>query len=148
MNTPQTRFITLSAMKVTNTEHTAINGNQSKCRMTQFNLGGALTKSGNIQVGGFSDSFFLPLLLSRIGLAISVPVLPISDAVHCNPSCSALQPLPQCIASALAVHCLSSRYAQGSAFLCCSKIKDAGREKGTSGRKIISFWTCWYAYSL
>ena len=33
-------------MKVTNTEHTAINGNQSKCRMTQFNLGGALTKSG------------------------------------------------------------------------------------------------------
>ena len=57
-------------MKVTNTEHTAINGNQSKCRMTQFNLGGALMKSGNIQVGGFSDSFFLPLLLSRIGLAI------------------------------------------------------------------------------
>ena len=73
-------------MKVTNTEHTAINGNQSKCRMTQLNLGGALTKSGNIQVGGFSDSFFLPLLLSRIGLAISVPVLSISDAVHCNPS--------------------------------------------------------------
>ena len=69
-------------MKVTNTEHTAINGNQSKCRMTQFNLGGALTKSGNIQVGGFSDSFFLPLLLSRIGLAISVPVLSISYAVH------------------------------------------------------------------
>ena len=33
-------------MKATNTEHTAINGNQSKCRMTQFNLGGALTKSG------------------------------------------------------------------------------------------------------
>ena len=93
-------------MKVTNTEHTAINGNQSKCRMTQLNLGGALTKSGNIQVGGFSDSFFLPLLLSRIGLAISVPVLSISDAVHCNPSL-------QCTASALAVHCISSRYAQG-----------------------------------
>ena len=148
MNTPQTRFITLSAMKVTNTEHTAINGNQSKCRMTQFNLGGALTKSGNIQVGGYSDSFFLPLLLSRIELAIMVPVLPISDAVHCNPSWSALQPLPQCTASALAVHCLSSRYAQGSAVLCCSKLKDAGREKGTSGRKIISFWTSWYAYSL
>ena len=34
-------------MKVTNTEHTVINGNHSKCRMTQFNLGGALTKSGN-----------------------------------------------------------------------------------------------------
>ena len=33
-------------MKVTNTEHTVINGNHSKCRMTQFNLGGALTKSG------------------------------------------------------------------------------------------------------
>ena len=143
MNTPQTRFITLSAMKVTNTEHTAINGNQSKCRMTQFNLGGALTKSGNIQVGGYIDSIFLPLLLSRIGLAISVPLLPISDAVHCNPSCSALQPFLQCTASALAVHCISSRYAQGSAVLCCSKLKDAGREKGTSGRKIISFWTSW-----
>ena len=33
-------------MKATNTEHTVINGNQSKCPMTQFNLGGALTKSG------------------------------------------------------------------------------------------------------
>ena len=39
MNTPQTRFITLSAMKVTNTEHTALNGNQSKCRMTQSQFG-------------------------------------------------------------------------------------------------------------
>ena len=45
MNTPQTRFLTLSAMKVTNTEHTAINGNHSKCRMTlikkngQYDLG-------------------------------------------------------------------------------------------------------------
>ena len=48
MNTPQTRFITLSEMKATNTEHTVINGNQSKCRMTQFNLGGALTKSGEL----------------------------------------------------------------------------------------------------
>ena len=36
-------------MKVTNTEHTVINGNHSKCRMTQFNLGGALTKSGKRQ---------------------------------------------------------------------------------------------------
>ena len=129
MNTPQTRFITLSAMKVTNTEHTVINGNQSKCRMTQFNLGGALTKSGNIQVGGYNDSIFLPLLLSRIGLAISVPLLPISDAVHCNPSCSALHPLPQCSASALAVHCLSSRYAQGSAVLCCRELKGCGEGK-------------------
>ena len=128
-------------MKVTNTEHTAINGNQSKCRMTQFNLGGALTKSGNIQVGGFSDSFFSPssLIQNRIGdLGASFTHL----------RRSALQPFLQCTASALAVHCISSRYAQGSAFLCCSKIKDAGREKGTSGRKIISFWTSWYAYSL
>ena len=94
-------------MKVTNTEHTAINGNQSKCRMTQFNLGGALTKSGNIQVGGYSDSIFLPLLLYRIGLAISVSLLPISDAVHCNPS----------------------RYAQGSAVLCCRELKGCGEGK-------------------
>ena len=36
MKTPQTRFITLAAIKVTNTEHTAINGNHSKCRMTPF----------------------------------------------------------------------------------------------------------------
>ena len=34
----------------------------------------------------------LPFLLLKIGLAISVPVLPISDAVHCNRSCSALHP--------------------------------------------------------
>ena len=136
MNTPQTRFITLSAMKVTNTEHTAINGNQSKCRMTQFNLGGALTKSGNIQVGCYSDSVFSPssLIQNRIGdFGVTFTHL----------RRSALQPFLQCTASALAVHCISSRYAQGSAFLCCSKIKDAGREKGTSGRKIISFWTSW-----
>ena len=48
----------------------------------------------------------LPFLLSRIGLAISVPLLPISDAVHCIRSRSALQPSPQCTASVLAVHCL------------------------------------------
>ena len=36
MNTPQTRFVTLSAMKVTNTDHTATNGNHSKCRMAPF----------------------------------------------------------------------------------------------------------------
>ena len=45
-------------------------------------------------------------ILYRIGLAISVPVLPISDAVHCNRSCSALQPPLQCTASVLAVHCI------------------------------------------
>ena len=49
--------------------------------------------------------FFLPFLLSRIGLTISVPVLPISDAVHCNPSCSALHPPLQCTASVLARTC-------------------------------------------
>ena len=136
MNTPQTRFIALSAMKATNTEHTAINGNQSKCRMTQFNLGGALTKSGNIQVGGYNDSIFSPssLIQNRIGDF---------GASFTHLRRSALQPFLQCTATAPAVHCLSSRYAQGSAFLCCSKIKDAGREKGTSGRKIISFWTSW-----
>ena len=42
--------------------------------------------------------FSLPFLLSRIGLAISVPVFPFSDAVHCNPSCSALHPPLQCTA--------------------------------------------------
>ena len=51
-------------MKVTNTEHTAINGNQSKCRLTQSNLGGALTKSGNNYLGltpvnGISPKFWL-----------------------------------------------------------------------------------------
>ena len=50
--------------------------------------------------------FSLPFLLSRIGLAISGPVFPVSDAVHCNPSCSALRPPLQCTASALAVHCV------------------------------------------
>ena len=45
----------------------------------------------------------------RIGVAIPVPVLPISDAVHCNPSCSALQPFLQCTASGIAVHCVQQR---------------------------------------
>ena len=47
-------------MKVTNTEHTAINGNQSKFRMSNLNLGGALTKSGT----GRRDSSFGLLQLS------------------------------------------------------------------------------------
>ena len=42
---------------------------------------------------------FLPFLLSRIGLTTSVPVLP-----HLRRS--ALQPLPQCTATVLAVHCI------------------------------------------
>ena len=48
-------------------------------------------------------------ILYRIGLAISVPVLPISDAVHCNRSCSALQPPLQCTASVLASTCIRPR---------------------------------------
>ena len=40
---------------------------------------------------------------------ISMPVLPISDAVHCNRPRSALHPPPQCTASVLAVHCIRSR---------------------------------------
>ena len=48
---------------------------------------------------GATGASLLPVLLSRIGLAISVPVLPISDAVHCNRSRSALHPPLQCTAS-------------------------------------------------
>ena len=40
---------------------------------------------------------------------ISVPVLPISDAVHCNRPRSALHPSSQCTASVPAVHCIRSR---------------------------------------
>ena len=49
---------------------------------------------------------FLPFLLSRIGLTTSVPVLPLSDAVHCNRSRSALHLSLQCTASVPAVHCI------------------------------------------
>ena len=49
---------------------------------------------------------FFPFLLSRTGLTISVSLLPVSDAVHCNRPCSALQPSLQCTASVLAVHCI------------------------------------------
>ena len=60
--------------------------------------------------GGYSDPHGVCLstlfLLSRIGLAISVPLLPVSDAVHCNRLCSAVQPSTQCTASVLAVHCI------------------------------------------
>ena len=51
---------------------------------------------------------FLPFLLFRIGLAISVPAFPLSDAVHCNRPCSALHPPPQCTASVLASTCFST----------------------------------------
>ena len=40
---------------------------------------------------------------------ISVPVLPISDAVHCNRPRSALHPSSQCTASVPAVHCIRPR---------------------------------------
>ena len=42
---------------------------------------------------------------------ISMPVLPISDAVHCNRPRSALHPFPQCTATAPAVHCIRPRSA-------------------------------------
>ena len=38
-------------------------------------------------------------ILYRIGLAISVPVLPISDAVHCNRPCKYVHPSLQVRAS-------------------------------------------------
>ena len=44
---------------------------------------------------------FLAILLSRIGLMISVSVLPISDAVHCNRSRSALHLLLPFITSSV-----------------------------------------------
>ena len=43
------------------------------------------------------------------GLTVSVPVLPISDAVHCNRSRSALQPSLQCTASFPANVCIRHR---------------------------------------
>ena len=55
---------------------------------------------------------FFPFLLSRTGLTISVSLLPISDAVHCNRPCSAVQPLLQCTASVLAVHCILHTHMQ------------------------------------
>ena len=44
-------------------------------------------------------------LLTRIGLAISVPVLPFSDAKHCNRSRKRLQPPLQTFASVIANVC-------------------------------------------
>ena len=43
------------------------------------------------------------------GLTVSVPVLPISDAVHCNRPCSALHPPSQCTASFPANVCIRHR---------------------------------------
>ena len=55
---------------------------------------------------------FFPFLLSRTGLTISVSLLPVSDAVQCNRPCSAVQPLLQCTASVLAVHCILHTHMQ------------------------------------
>ena len=61
---------------------------------------------------------FFPFLLSRTGLTISVSLLPISDALHCNRPCSAVQPLLQCTASVLAVHCILHTHATFPASTC------------------------------
>ena len=88
-----------------------------------LNLGGALTKSGVRQRICRSISVYLhgvylgycplsriflgtivtlmepPFLSSRIGLTISAPVLPLSDAKHCSRSRKRLQPPLQSIAT-------------------------------------------------
>ena len=84
-----------------------LHGLQSGCKerfqrimvSSYFPRGSTMTRKGESS---------LPFLLSRIGLAISVPVLPISDAVHCNRPRSALQPPLQCTASVLASTCFST----------------------------------------
>ena len=48
----------------------------------------------------------LPYLSSKIGLVISLSLLPVSDAVHCNRLCSALHPSLQCTASFPANVCI------------------------------------------
>ena len=58
MNTPQTRFITLEAMKVTNTEHTAINGNHSKCLMTPIKRKGFILVFVYIFINSSADTSF------------------------------------------------------------------------------------------
>ena len=58
MNTPQTRFVTLSAMKVTNTEHTALNGNHSKCQMTPIKRKGLILVFVYIFINSSADTSF------------------------------------------------------------------------------------------
>ena len=72
-----------------------------------LNILGSAEISWGLQWPIWSESF-LPFLLSRIGLTISVPAFPLSDAVHCNRPCSALHPPPQCTASVLASTCFST----------------------------------------
>ena len=76
--------------------------------------------------GDYSNLYgeaFPPFLLSRIGLMISVPVMPISDANVCGKSfhlasirpCKYVQPFPQVRATVLASTCNRSRkYVQPS----------------------------------
>ena len=72
-----------------------------------LNILGSAEISWGLQWPIWSESF-LPFLLSRIGLTISVPAFPLSDAVHCIRPCSALHPPPQCTASVLASTCFST----------------------------------------
>ena len=72
-----------------------------------LNILGSAEISWGLQWPIWSESF-LPFLLSRIGLTISVPAFPLSDAVHCNRPRSALQPPLQCTASVLASTCFST----------------------------------------
>ena len=72
-------------------------------------------KSGNIQVGGYSDSIFSPssLIQNRIGDF---------GASFTHLRRSALQPFLQCTASALAVHCIRPRtYLQPSSHVLAVK---------------------------
>ena len=81
---------------------------------------------------------FFPFLLSRTGLTISVSLLPVSDAVHCNRPCSAVQPLLQCTASVLAVHCILHTLATILARTCDRPCKYL-REKTPLFRNLFPF---------
>ena len=72
-----------------------------------LNILGSAEISWGLQWPIWSESF-LPFLLSRIGLTISVPAFPLSDAVHCNRPRSALHPSLQVRASVLASTCFST----------------------------------------
>ena len=65
-----------------------------------------------------NTTVFFPFLLSRTGLTISVSLLPVSDAVHCNRPCSAVQPLLQCTSFVLAVHFILHTHATFPARTC------------------------------
>ena len=55
------------------------------------------------------EPFFPPFSLVQNRTGYFSASFPLSDAVHCNRPRSALQPSPQCTASALAVHCIRPR---------------------------------------